>query len=361
MSFNPNWLISPSKLLLFLIEIKNIDKIDLINNTSISEYTLNNILEGKILIDKEICNSLSSFFNLPENFWIDKQKSYQSKREESNSINSKIWLKNFPTKYLSQYFNLNHDIDSYLSFFKVNNIYEWDLKYKSQNKILFRKSDKLQSEQFHIVSWLRSAEIFSEKIKCNSFNKTLFENYLNNDIKSLTRSSNPDFFITELVKLCSECGVRLIVLPTPEKCSVFGASKKYNDNPLIVLSFRYLSDDQFWFTFYHEAGHVILHDLSTPKIESIEKSGVDNENEEIEANLFAKEMLIPYEYRDDLRKLHSNKRKIILLSQKLNISPGIIIGQMQHSEIINYKYLNSYKRRFTKEQISNAMFKALEI
>jgi hypothetical protein len=31
---------------------------------------------------------------------------------------------------------------------------------------------------------------------------------------------------------------------------------------MVILSFRYLSDDHFWFTFFHEIAHLLLHNAS---------------------------------------------------------------------------------------------------
>jgi len=115
---------------------------------------------------------------------------------------------------------------------------------------------------------------------------------------------------------------------------------------------RYLSDDHFWFTFFHEAGHLILHgnreDVYVEMENKIDR--VYDEKEE-EANIFAAEALIPYTLHDKLKSVRSNKRKIIQFAQLAGISPGIVVGQMQFLGYIKYQYLNSYKRRYKWEDI----------
>ncbi len=58
---------------------------------------------------------------------------------------------------------------------------------------------------------------------------------------------------------------------------------------MIALSDRYKKDDFFWFTFFHEAAHLLLHS----KKETFVDDGTDNDLLEDEANRFAADFLIP--------------------------------------------------------------------
>ena len=87
----------------------------------------------------------------------------------------------------------------------------------------------------------------------------------------------------------------MVIVPAPSGCKVSGATLfPQQDKALLLLSFRYLSDDHFWFSFFHEVGHLLLHG-----IEKIFLEGVDeiNQNDEEEANKFAAELLIPLSIR----------------------------------------------------------------
>lgn len=351
MNIKTNWAISPGSLLGFIMKSKNINIDDLCQFTSIKYEDLNSFIKNEYLLSDDSLILISKYLGLKNDFLIKKNENYCIQNELLKE-NIKEWQKKMPQKFLKE-----NNIDNLFNFFKVKNVYEWDLKYRFSTT-MFRKSTSFNSEEYSIIAWLRLAEIKSDTIKCSKFNKELFEFKLHNDIKKLSRISRPEIFIPKLISECAEAGVRVIIQSTPENCSIYGASKLYNDNPLIVLSFRYLTDDQFWFTFYHEAGHIILHDLTMPKLEYNLNNDANNDIE-IEANFFAKEMLIPYEYENELRKLKSNKKRIIKLSQELNISPGIIIGQMQHSGIIGFQYLNAYKRKYSREEIDKASRDAL--
>ncbi len=65
---------------------------------------------------------------------------------------------------------------------------------------------------------------------------------------------------------------------------------------MIALSLRYEKQDQFWFSFFHEAAHIILHSKKTTFLDAQKIAG--NEREQ-EADRFAANQLIPHRLYDD--------------------------------------------------------------
>lgn len=108
-----------------------------------------------------------------------------------------------------------------------------------------------------------------------------------------------------------------------------------------MLSWRYRTDDQFWFTFFHEAGHLILHG---PDALFLEDGADVAGSEEDEANAFAANVLVPPEHQAALTTASRSARAIILLSKELGVSPGIVVGQLQHSGRVRRDHLNGLKR-----------------
>jgi HTH-type transcriptional regulator/antitoxin HigA len=109
-----------------------------------------------------------------------------------------------------------------------------------------------------------------------------------------------------------------------------------------VLSFRYLSDDHFWFAFFHEAGHLLLHGKRALFLEGY---GTTNKEEE-EANAFAARMLIPREFQSKLPALRADSLQIIKFARQIGIAPGIVVGQLQHAKLVKPEHLNRLKRRY---------------
>ena len=111
-----------------------------------------------------------------------------------------------------------------------------------------------------------------------------------------------------------------------------------------MLSVRHLTDDQFWFTFFHECAHLILHE----KALFLEGEGRRSTHEETQASEFAARTLIPDDAYRALANLRG-AREIIRFALDLGISPGIVVGQLQYRKHIRFNQLNKLKRRYRWE------------
>jgi Zn-dependent peptidase ImmA (M78 family) len=121
---------------------------------------------------------------------------------------------------------------------------------------------------------------------------------------------------------------------------------------MIVLSFRYLSDDQFWFSFFHEIGHLLLHGTEATFIDG---EAADLTEREVEANAFSEGVLIHHDRRDELMVLPCRARDVIRFAVSVGVSPGIVVGQMQHQRLIGPHQLNRLKRRYRWDEIRAAV------
>jgi HTH-type transcriptional regulator/antitoxin HigA len=102
---------------------------------------------------------------------------------------------------------------------------------------------------------------------------------------------------------------------------------------LILLSDRYKSDDHFWFSFFHEAGHLLLHskkETFVSKDEKKAKKETQSTQEEQEANAFAANQLIPRGYESSLPLLHTDA-DVEAFAHELGIAPGIVVGRLHNS------------------------------
>jgi hypothetical protein len=113
---------------------------------------------------------------------------------------------------------------------------------------------------------------------------------------------------------------------------------------LIQLSLRGKSDDFLWFTFFHEAGHILLHGKREAFIECRDaKEGIKKEKE---ANKYSSDFLIPPKYYKSFIK-ESNFSEIAVkqFAHNLKIAPGIVVGRLQHDKFLNYSSGNGLKKR----------------
>ena len=112
---------------------------------------------------------------------------------------------------------------------------------------------------------------------------------------------------------------------------------------MVQLSVRFLSDDQFWFTFFHEAGHLLLHGGGRLFLEGTEPIDL---KAEAEANDFAASTLVPPALQTQMFTLKPTVFAIVRFARKAGIAPGIVVGQLQHLAKIQRNHFNQLKKRY---------------
>ena len=204
------------------------------------------------------------------------------------------------------------------------------------------KSEKFKAEPGAIATWLRLGELAALEIETSPYHKPRFEAALN-QIRALTTES-PDIFAPRMVEESAAAGVAVVFVREIKKCPTSGAARwLLPDKALIQLSLRYKSDDQFWFSFFHEAGHI----LNDPKKEIFIDDGQCNTEREEKANRFAATWLIPSRLNGNLRELKT-EQDIIAFAKRAGVSPGIVVGRLQKEGLVSWNSrLNKLKVRFT--------------
>jgi HTH-type transcriptional regulator / antitoxin HigA len=146
----------------------------------------------------------------------------------------------------------------------------------------------------------------------------------------LTREG-PEAFVPKLEDLCASAGVAVVFVPELPKIGIWGATRWLGDKAVIQLSLRYKSNDHLWFTFFHEAGHILKHGR---KEIFIEGKGLNGEKEE-EANAYARDKLIP---PAQMRRLIKSGRPTLAtverFADEIGIAPGIVVGRLQHEKVL---------------------------
>jgi HTH-type transcriptional regulator / antitoxin HigA len=172
-------------------------------------------------------------------------------------------------------------------------------------------------------------------------------------IRKLTKVSKPRRFLPSLKSLLAEVGVALVVVRAPAGCRASGAIRMVSpDKAMLLMSFRHRVDDQFWFTLFHEIGHLVLHQAAT----FVDDDNIPSDDKrEKEANDFASFCIVPLDRTEQLEELPPSGPAIIRFSVSVGVSPGLTVGQMQHRKIIGHNRLNHLKRRWTWEEIEPAL------
>jgi Zn-dependent peptidase ImmA (M78 family) len=147
----------------------------------------------------------------------------------------------------------------------------------------------------------------------------------------------------ELPAICAKAGVCVVRTKEIPLAAVSGAARWLTkDKALIQVSFKYKTDDQFWFSVFHEIGHILLHGR---RQFFVDYGMRDDTEEEREANAFAREVLIAPEYNHLLPHLKS-KKDIRRFAAKIGVSPGIVVGRLQYDKLLRQGYCNDLKVKY---------------
>jgi HTH-type transcriptional regulator/antitoxin HigA len=230
-----------------------------------------------------------------------------------------------------------------LHFFGVASPQEWKSFYGSM-KVSFRRTREAQSDAGAIAAWLRCGEIEAERLNCPKYSKAKFERAVR-EIRNLTVTSLEEFAIP-LQELCREAGVVLVFVPAIPRAHTSGVARWLSPHrALIQLSLYGKTNDRFWFTFFHEAAHILLHDKKDIFLDEWDGGEKLSSKQEEEADRWAREFLIPSKYDAKLPHLKS-KDAVVEFAEQLSIHPGIVVGRLQHDGLIEPTWMNGLKASF---------------
>ncbi|MCP3962155.1 MAG: ImmA/IrrE family metallo-endopeptidase [bacterium] len=348
--FRPDWVSAPGDTIADILKERELSVAEFAQRIGHTTQDTTDLLQGRATITIGVARRLERALGASVEFWMSRDYQY---RQDIGGLyaDEKEWLAEFPIGDMIKFGWIDpvprpsEEADACLRFFDVPSIAAWRKAYAGIEKTLaFRTSPSFDSRPGSVLAWLRQGEIEAKKIQCEAWNADRFKQSLK-EIRSLTRKKDPAHFLPELIRHCARSGVAVAIVRAPAGCRASGATRFLSPKKaLLLLSFRYLTDDHFWFTFFHEAGHLVLHGKNSLFLEATDTSLTA---EEQEANEFAARTLVPATFLPELLRLPANGREVIRFARRLGVSPGIVVGQLQHLEKIKPNWLNGLKRRYT--------------
>lgn len=317
------------------------------------------LLLGHKAVDGDIAQRLSDCLGSSPTFWMSRETQYRADckriREREEAAAREAWIKQFPIRdmvtlgWLREAQSVGEMVDGCLEFFGVSDVPGWQTKYGGAvATAAFRMSRSIKASPWAVSAWLRQAELVSQRIPCSQWDPEAFKARLQN-VRRLTWQKDPVTFLPMLRQLCAEVGVAVVVARTPKGCPASGATCFLSpEKAMMVLSFRYRSDDQFWFTFFHESAHLLLHGRDAIFLEDDSDTTLDEENE---ANEFAERIILPFDRLEEFNFLSLDKDSILRFSRSVGVAPGLIVGQLQYRKRVASDRMNWLKRRYDWEQI----------
>ncbi len=338
LSYNPNFAIHPGETLKDELDFLNLSQVQLSQRTGLSEKHISQIINGEDPITSDTAIKLELALGIPATFWSNLQKNYEltlARIASDKKITQEIeegkkftcYAELVASSFIEKATDWKTKTQNLLKFFGVNSL----LYIKITEAIAFRKTSG-EFNQFSLAAWLRCGEIEASKIEIEEFNKAAIKEIIP-ELKKLTH--NPDGFGRKLQELCASVGIAVVYTPYFKNTKVNGSSRWINNKAVIQLNIRGAYSDIFWFTFFHEIGHILLHGI---KDKFLDYQGKIKNEKEKEADKFAAETLIT---TDDFSKLLESKpfdkQKVENFAKFAGVSRGIVVGRLAHDGKTDWK------------------------
>lgn len=312
-------------------------------------------MHGKVATLPNTALQLERVTGVPGSFWLARETAYranlalQARLSEEGTKDVVEWARRFPCKAMADWGWIPHRdrsaeyVADLLAFFRVASPQAWHVTW-GRPEAAFRRSAKKDGDHFAIAAWLRQGEIQAQARAAQPYRHDRFRQALE-EVRPLT-ATTPEAFVPALKEVCAASGVVVEFVPELPGARVSGATRWLQANrALIQLCLRFKTDDQLWFSFFHEAAHVLLH---PKKGIFIDDARGDSSPLEVEANRFAAQALIPnlaFEAFTACRPF--SRERVATFAATQGVAPGIVVGRLQHEGLIPYSHLNDLKQRFS--------------
>jgi addiction module HigA family antidote len=352
--YTPDVVSPPGETLKETLEALGMSQAELAERMGRPKKTINEIIKGKAALTPDTALQLERVLGIPAGFWSNRDHHYReflAKRQERERLKPKVaWLDTLPLRdmiklgWVQAHSDKVRQLQAVLDFFGVASPEVWKRIWCGP-KVAFRRSPAFQNDPGLMAAWLRVGEIKARGMACHPFDAARFTTVLAR-IRGLTVKP-PSRYASELTRICADCGVAVVFLPEPPRLSINGATRWLSPGKaLLQMSLRYTTDDQFWLTFFHEAGHILLHGKRDVFLET---EGYSKEKEDA-ADQFALQQLLPKEGLARFSAIVPPTRESIKrFAAEHELAPGVLVGLLQHCGALQHSQFNDLKRLFKLE------------
>lgn len=344
--FDPDYTVAPGETLRERLTEINLSQAELASRSGLSTKHINQIVQGVAPISHETALILERVTGLPAGLVNRLEAGYREAllraRHRELTAKDEEWVSLFPVKELQDRGLLARTrdmaalLDGLLAYFGVADREAWERVWMGP-VASFKRSKAFRSDPGSVAAWLRIGELGVRGRTTAPYEPARFRDALSR-ARALTRL---DSFSDELVELCAEAGVAVVFVPEVGRCRVSGSAWWATPTRAVIqLSDRYKGEDSFWFAFFHEAAHILLHSKKETFID--DESGDDQL--ESEANQFAANTLIPPAAAAGLKGLASDT-DVELFAAEVGVSPGIVVGRLHNDGVWGWNKGNRLRRR----------------
>ena len=350
-SWTPNWATHPGEHLAEYIDSKGWTQADFARVTDLTPKLVSTIINGRNRVTPETALKLERVLELNAYVWLGLQDNwdlFQARVAEKEKLTGiKTWLGRFPVRELKARGALPaiRDeaglFDGLMTFLGVGSPEGYEAK-RGMLAVQHRQAKRGHSSPEHVFAWLTLGERAARQMDLPAFDVSRFQMAVG-EIRGLT-TAPPEVFEPRMKALCRSSGVALVFEKPISHTRLFGSARWLEgDRALIQMSLRMKFNDHFWWTFFHEAAHLLLHRG---------RNFLDDENgvgdgPEQEADAWAEEILVGRDrFRNFVACRPRSESDVRDFASQVGLHPGIVVGMLQHEGVLPYTHLNGLKARF---------------
>jgi len=345
--------IHPGTILEETMNAYGLSQVELATRIGLSRKQLNMIINEKASISPETAIRLSRVFEISSDFWINLESNYQHAialhddlkhiSDEEQYLSHFAFYKDMANfGWVEKTLSRATKVVNLLSFFAVNSL---KTVIDRDVAIEFRIADANKASIPETQAWLRQGEIAAFKtLPDTDYNKKLLASSLD-EIRALSQQPITAVYL-QVKEILKKAGVILIGLPNIPRSPANGALIWIqNDTPVILISLRNRTEDIFWFTLFHEIGHLLIHDKNKNFIDEIAQD--DTLTHEIEANDFARNALIPAAaYEEFINSGNFSLLSIKSFASTIQIAHSIVAGRLAKESYVQWNFITPLRPRY---------------
>lgn len=358
-SLEQNAVPHPGKAVVEYLDFHGWSQRDLARRSGLTPKTISEICNGKAPITPPTALAFEKVFQRPAHLWLNLQRHFdeaEARRHElAKSSQWSEWVRNFPLKEMKRLrFSLpagRSDAEILLNFFGVSSPESWNSVWKAF-AVVYRQTREFKTKEESIAAWVRETELVARELDVAEFDEQRLRSSLDG-LRHLTRTRAEEI-IDPVQKICASAGVAVVWVPELRNTGISGCARWLSDKKALVgLTLRYKTDDQLWFTLFHEIGHILLHRNKRSFVldnaaEDLSDRVVDPEMQqyEAEASRFSADMLIPPRALSDfIRRGVFTNDSIHDFAEVIGVGPGIVVGRLQHEGLLARHQGNALKQK----------------
>lgn len=316
------------------------------------------VITAKRSITPETAIAFSEALGTGPEFWLNLESQYQlSKvRPKDNTISRKAELHNlFPIREMIKrgWLRATQNIDllekQVFDFFNITELSEVPAFSHSAKKTHYNAPTILQ------LSWLNRVKSIAKTLIVKKYSESSLQESLK-ELSSLLLSPEE---IRHVPKILAECGVRFVIVEALPGSKIDGACFWLdNQSPVIGMTTKKDTIDNFWFVLRHEIEHVLRKHGQVNECldENVGDENQDTPEEEKIANHAGAEFCTPQSelsnFYDRVNPFFSDQ-KVVLFAKRLNIHPGLVVGQLQR-KLNRYDLFKKHQVKVRQFIVSNA-------